>query len=76
MQQYPMESRISAYIEQSFRTLPADIRSIKFAINDWKGVNINLGGGVVETVHHGYELSFGLWVAEGKHVHAILNNEV
>jgi hypothetical protein len=70
-QNYPLESNISAYVEQSFRSLPADIRSIKLSINDWKGLRIPLGGGLVETVHHGYELEFGLWAPHGEFLHIL-----
>jgi hypothetical protein len=45
--------------------IPSDIRSIELAISDWKGVKLHLGDGVVETVYYGYELDFGLWVAQG-----------
>jgi hypothetical protein len=52
-------------VEESFRAMPSDIRSIELAINDWKGVKLHLGDGVVETVYHGYELDFVLWVPQG-----------
>jgi hypothetical protein len=65
MQQYPRESKIRAYVEESFMAIPSDIRSIELAISDWKGVKLHLGNGVVETVYHGHELDFGLWVAQG-----------
>ena len=61
MQQYTQESKS----EPMWRNLSGPCPQAFADISDWKGVKLHLGDGVVKTVYHGYELDFGLWVAQG-----------
>jgi len=52
-------------VDESGRSFPANIRTLTLSIQDNHGEVNDLGDGVVETIYHGHQDTFGVFAFEG-----------